>query len=104
MGTDITPQLVAELESIKTDALNPLEQRLIDTAVWFHKNKDRMPGENLPKRLDFLFLVLDTVLEILALTVDRMQQVEGRGKSESLWLPNGITYEDDEGNVKHFRP
>jgi hypothetical protein len=72
---------------------------MIDTAVWFHKNKDRIPREALDKRVDFLEKTVDIFLEMMAMSMDRIQKAEGRRKSDSLWLPNGMTMT---GDVREF--
>lgn len=95
MSDFTTSQLIDQLERLSEDNALPLERRLINTAVWFHKNKDRIPREALDKRVDFLEKTLDIFIELTALTVDRMQIMEGRHKSESLWLPNGISASGD---------
>ena len=88
--TDITEGLINQLEHLSTETRLPLEKRLVDTAVWYHKNKDRIPREDLGKRLDFMEKTFDIFLEMIAMSVDRTQMLEGRGRSENLWLPNGI--------------
>ena len=91
----ITEQLINKLEHLNNETRLPLERRLIETAVWFHRNKDRIPRENLEKRIDFLEKTLDIFLEMTAMLVDRAQLVEGRAKSESLWIPRGIDASGD---------
>jgi hypothetical protein len=93
MKTSTTPQLINQLEDLATNSMLPLERRLVDTAVWFHKNKDRLPKEDVPRRLEFLEKSFDIFLELVALTLQRMQTVEGR-KGSSLYLPRGITLND----------
>jgi len=93
--TDITTQLIRRLEQLSTEGHLPLEKRLIETAVWFHRNKDRIPRENLGKRLDFLEKSLDIHIELVAMLVDRMQLSEGRPKSRNLWIPNGMEVTGD---------
>lgn len=88
---EITAQLIDELEKISTANHLPLERRLIDTAIWFHRNRHYLNGVDVPRRLDFLEKTLDIFMEIFALTLQRLQQAEGRGKSENLWLPRGMT-------------
>lgn len=88
--TEITEQLINKLEHLNNETRLPLEKRLIETAVWFHRNKDRIPRENLVSRVDFLEKTLDIFLEMTAMLVERAQLVEGRSKSESLWLPRGM--------------
>lgn len=92
---EITEQLLNDLESIRQDGMLPLERRLMDTAIWFHRNKDRVPREDLPKRLDFMEKTLDIFLEMVALATERLQGVEGRPKSENLWLPGRMSVRGD---------
>lgn len=84
---EITSQLINELEKMASNSMLPFERRLIDTAVWFHKNRDRLPREDLGKRVDFLEKTLDIVLELFALALDRQQRNEGRPKDNPLWMP-----------------
>ena len=93
--TEITDSLIKQLEEISTDTLRPLERRLTDTAVWFYKNKDLIPRENLTARVDFLESTISVFLEMVAMSVDRLQVAEGRQKSESLWLPQGVEVKGD---------
>jgi len=86
---------IRELESMSSVDHLPLEKRLIDTAVWYNKNKKRIPAGNLPKRCEFLEKTCDILIELLALTVTRIQGTEGRPKGSMLWLPNGINVEGD---------
>lgn len=78
--------LIRELEEIAANSKLPLEKRLIDTAVWFHKNKDSIPRDNLAKRLDFLEKAFDIILEVYALTLRRLHEAEGRPGS-GIWFP-----------------
>ncbi len=94
MSTEITGNLIKQLESISAETHLPLEKRLVDTAVWFHHNKDRIPKHEVEKKVEFLTVALDIFIEMTALLVDRMQEVEGRSKSASLWLPNGMVDKD----------
>jgi len=96
--TVITDGLIKKLEQISTDTHLPLEKRLIDTAVWYHKNKDTIPKSNVEKRVEFLEKTFDIFLELIAMQVERTQRVEGYG-SDSLWLPKGMTYS---GDLKDF--
>lgn len=100
--TSLTEQLINKLEKISSEAHLPLEQRLIDTAVWFHKNKKHLPKNDPEKRLEFIEKMLDIQLEMMAMLIDRMQKNEGRLKSGNLWLPNGARYIEDDGSVVEF--
>ena len=100
--TEITKELIDKLEAIHGETHLPLEKRLIDTAVWYHRNKDRIPPHDLQKRMDFMTKAFDIQLELTAMLVDRMQKAEGRVKSNSLWLPRGGTYTEDSGKKIEF--
>lgn len=93
--SEITEQLISRLEHLNNETRLPLEKRLIETAVWFHRNKDHIPRNDLRKRIDFLEKALDIFLEMTAMIVDRAQMNEGRAKSESLWLPKGVDASGD---------
>jgi len=84
-----TKELIDKLELMSTETAGPLEKRLVDMAVWFHKNKDRIPRNNVENRCDFLMKSLDIHLELVALLVQRLERVEGRRHSP-LWTPAGI--------------
>ncbi len=90
MSDEITEGLINKLEHLSTDGRLPLEKRLVETAVWYYRNKDRIPAHNLEKRLEFMEKTFSIFLEMIAMTVDRMQRNEGRKTSASLWLPSGI--------------
>tara|TARA_Y100000310_G_C20338230_1_gene648534 strand:- start:294 stop:590 length:297 start_codon:yes stop_codon:yes gene_type:complete len=92
---DITDNLISKLEQISTETHLPLEKRLIDTAVWYHKNKDRIPRSNVEKRLEFLEKTFDIFIEMMAMQVERVQQMEGYSSSDSLWLPIGMSFDGD---------
>jgi hypothetical protein len=73
----------------------PLEQRLADLTVWFYRNRKSIPSENLHLRQKLSEDALWIMLEVVALTMDRLQELEHRGRSEKLWIPNGIKVEGD---------
>lgn len=86
----LVESLIKELERITGDNMLPLERRLKDTAIWFYRNRDRIPQNNIPARQEFLEKVMNIQLELMAMVVDRVQMVEGSKASSDLWLPNGI--------------
>ena len=73
----------------------PLEQRLADLTVWFYRNRKAVSPDNLHMRMKLAEDVLWIMLEVVALTMDRLQELEHKGKSEHLWIPNGIRVEGD---------
>lgn len=98
----------AEMDSVKRQLIDELvhnadvskqlcEQRLADTAAWFFSNKDRMPLDNLASRMDFVFKTCWLLIEMNALLLERVHELEG-GKS-TLWLPKGM---NAKGSMKHF--
>ncbi len=91
-----TPQLIDTLDHIlNTGGQRPLERRLIDTAIWFHRNKPRLARENVMARLEFLETTCDTLIEMGALLTQRMQEVEGLKSHATLWLPKSISKRGD---------
>ena len=90
--------IIKELEEISSNEHRPLERRLIDTAVWFSKNKDRIPKHDLEKKVEFLTQTMNILLELFALNIERLRQVDGH-TSERLWLPKGL---NASGDMKRF--
>jgi hypothetical protein len=86
---EMTTQLLDRLEAMSTEDALPLETRLVDMAVWYHKNKDRIPRNNVESRCDFLMKALDIHIELVALLVQRLEMVEGR-RGSPIWTPAGI--------------
>ena len=91
--------LLKELQEVFDRTSLPLERRILDTAIWFHQNKDRIPQEDMKKRLEFVEKALDIFIEISCLLTKRVHQAEGRGKAPSLYLPRGVNMS---GSVKEF--
>ena len=91
-------QLIKQITAIARDEKRPFEQRLMDTAVWWEANKDRIPRENIPKRLDFMEIMCSILLEMMAMSLERHYE-QGRTGGSSLWLPTGMSMR---GDVKQF--
>lgn len=86
--TQVERQLIEELQHNATVAGGkPLEQRLADTALWFHANKDRIPKDDLRKRQEFLEIGFWCLLEINALLLERLRETTG---SKTLFLPSSV--------------
>lgn len=83
----LTKELINKIDGISQEGMQPLNRRLMDLAVWFHKHRGDIPEEDIQKRLEFHEKMLDTMLEMIALWIN--QDINSK-KSESLWLPNGI--------------
>jgi hypothetical protein len=73
----------------------PLEQRLADLTVWFYRNRKGISPENLHLRQKLSEDTLWIMLEVIALTMDRLQELEHERKSKNLFLPRGIKVEGD---------
>jgi hypothetical protein len=68
-----------------------LERRLADLAIWFYRNKSRIPLDNLASRQAFLQKGFWIMLEINALLLERLQEIEtSKRGSSNLWLPRGM--------------
>ena len=73
-----------------------LERRLADVSVWFYKNHKQLETDNLAARQRFLEKGFWCLLEINALTLERIRKM---GASSGLWLPKGLMMQ---GDVKNF--
>ena len=84
----IQESLIKNLEAISKTTSLPLEKRLVDTVVWFYRNKETIAESNIKKRMEFLEKAMDIVLELLALQLERMHSVERRPKPNGdFWMP-----------------
>lgn len=73
--------------------------RFQEWATWFHANKNRIPAENLAKRLEFHEKMIDGLLEVMAITIDADRQAKNFGK---LYTPRALVIQDEHGQtVRH---
>ncbi len=91
--------LIKQLESKASNTALPAEQRLADTCLWWFRNKDRISKENLPARLELQEKMFSIFLELNALIMERIQEIEGLKRSERLWLPRGVSVA---GNLRRY--
>jgi hypothetical protein len=79
------------LYNVNVSGGKTLEKRIADLAVWFHRNKGRIPLDNLAARQAFLTTAFETMIEVQALLIERQHELEAlkRGRSR-LWLPRGM--------------
>jgi hypothetical protein len=90
-------KLVEELiHNANVSGNRPLEQRMADLSVWFYKNVDHIPRDNLAARQLFMEKAMWTMMEIQALLLERIRETTG---SKGLFIPRGINVE---GNVREF--
>lgn len=88
--SQVERQLIEDLmHNAKVAGGKPLEQRLADTALWFHMNKDRIPPDNIKKRAEFMEIGFWCLLEINALLLERIRSETG---SKTLFLPSGLRH------------
>lgn len=81
--------LVEALVNIANNTGNRLlERRMADLAVWHYNNKGRIPLDNLASRQAFLEKSFWTLLEVVALQHERIQDLESKGRSKNLWMPS----------------
>lgn len=78
----------------------PLEQRLADLTVWFYRNRKLIDPSNLQKRMKLFEDGFWILLEVNALLMDRVQEIESQRKSASLWLPKGVKVEGDLATIE----
>lgn len=88
--------LIDALYRIANDAGGrPLEKRMADFAVWYYQNRGRLPRDNLAARQDFTEKSIWILLEIIAIQQDRIHELENKGRSKHLFLPNGVTLSNE---------
>lgn len=77
-----------------------LERRLADLTLWYYKNKDDIPRDNLASRAAFLEKTIWILLEVCALQTERLHELEGAARgSSALYLPKGLNVA---GSVKQY--
>lgn len=79
--------IIKELENRQKNSSHPLEKRLLETTLWYHKNLPNIPKDNLRMRLDFLEKYCDCMIENFAWMIERIQEKNNPAK---LWLPQGM--------------
>ena len=89
-------QLLSELEyNARASNQQPLERRLADLTIWYYRNKERIPIDNLASKAAFLEKTIWILLEVCALQTERLHELEHRGSAKGLYLPRGLTVEGD---------
>ena len=85
----MSDSLIRAMEQTLETTDLPLDRRLLETGIWFYKSRERIPDENVMARLAFSEKTLEIVLEMFAMTLERLRQAEGR-KSNVLYTPRGL--------------
>jgi hypothetical protein len=88
-------KLIEELIHNASVANQTLERRLADLSIWFYQNIDGIPRDNLAARQSFLEKAFWILVEINALQVERIHELESRGKARGLWTAKGLSIEGD---------
>ncbi len=93
----VSPETLVEglLHNAQASGNKLLERRLADTSIWFYKNMENIPIDNLAARQAFLQKAFWIILEIQALLLERMRE----DKKSGLWLPSGM---EVTGDVRKF--
>jgi hypothetical protein len=73
---------------------------MADLAIWYYKNVNDIPRDNLAAKQAFFEKAFWCMLEVQALLLERNHELEAakRGMS-SLWLPKGL---DVQGDLRKF--
>jgi len=73
-----------------------LERRLSEVAVWYYKNIGGIPRDNLAAKQAFLEKAFWIMLEVNAMLVERLHDLEGtKTGAKHLWLPRGVKVNGD---------
>lgn len=83
------------LNNVKASGNQVLERRLADLAVWFYQNKTRIPPENVIARQAFLEKSIWVMVEVNALLLERIHELESKGSGGGLFLPKGMSVQGD---------
>jgi hypothetical protein len=80
--------LITAMEHALETAEAPFDRRLLETGIWYYKNAQRIPEENLKGRLELQEKTNEIVLEMFAMVLERIRKAEGR--SNVLFTPKGL--------------
>ena len=87
--------LIQELARKASGIGKPLEKRLADLTVWFYRNRHNIPLDNLAAKQKFLETALWTSLEVNALLLERLHELEASKNGSNLWLPREVQIEGE---------
>lgn len=89
-------KLIEELyHNVKASGGRPLERRLADLTIWFHKNRATIDQLNLAAKQVFMEKAMWVLIETLALTVERLHVLENERKPGRLWTVRGLSVSGD---------
>lgn len=89
-------QLIEELQHNATASGNKtLERRLADLTLWYFKNREQVGRDNLPRALALLEKAFWINLEVNALLVERIHELENNKPGAHIWTPIGLAVNGD---------
>lgn len=89
-------RLIAELEHNAAASGNKtMERRLADLVIWYYKNRQQIPPDNLAARNALNEKALWISLEMFALLAERIHDLEGTQAGSHLWTPSGVAVGGD---------
>ena len=65
-----------------------------DLVVWYFENRNRLPKDDLAKRLDFMDKAMKTSLGVIAMLLRDVQELEQRKPRPQIWLPSEVKLDD----------
>lgn len=77
----------------RTKASTPFGERLVEYAVWYHKNLRRIPEGDLAKRCRFLEVAMGGCLELIAMLAKEVKPE--LAKQRVLYIPKGVEVQGD---------
>lgn len=92
----MSDKLIEELQyNAQHSGGRPLERRLADLTLWYKRNRDRIPPDNLASRYALMDKALWISFEALALAVERIHELEGQRAGAHIWVPKGVAVNGD---------
>lgn len=93
-------RFIEELQhNVNASGNRPAERRLADLTLWFYKNFESFASNNVEGQVAFLKKAMWIQLEMNALLLERLHEMEMASKPKHLWTPRGINVE---GNIREF--
>lgn len=70
------------------------EDVIRDLAIWYMENRNRIPAENLQRKIAFQDQAIKCLIEVVALQAKDIQRLEQRSGRQRLWLPSEVRIDD----------
>ena len=89
-------KLIEELmHNARVSGNRTAERRLADLTAWYYSNVDALASNNVEGQVAFLRKATWIMLEEMALLLERIHELEAKGKSPHLWTPRGMAVEGE---------